>query len=195
MAIDFVPITERVILNVAKFEDKKGQDVLIKAFAAIAAKYKDVKLLLVGATAKALPILRALAVSIGVDSRVEFYPDTPHQQVATFFKRATIFCLPSRKEPFGIVLLEAASFAVPVVASRVGGVPEIVSDGIDGLLVSPDSPDELARCIMSLLDDSDAAKDMGKRLFQHVISNFSWNTAYGKYADILQGKGNGGIHS
>ena len=179
------PVAERMILNVAKFEEKKGQDVLINAFAEIAAKYDDLKLVLVGATDRALPGLRALCVNKGIDKRVEFHPDTPHENVADFYKRATLFCLPSRKEPFGIVILESASFAVPVVASRVGGIPEIISDGITGVLVPPDNQSELASSIMSLLDDPVFAKEMGKRLYDHVNSNFSWRTAYEKYVDLL----------
>jgi len=178
--------TERIILNVAKFEQQKGQDVLIKAFAEIACKCDDVKLVLVGSTDKALPSLRALCVSKSIEQRVEFHPDIPHKNVADFYKVATVFCLPSRKEAFGIVMLEAASFAVPVVASRIGGIPELVSDGINGFLVPPDNSSELARCIMLLLDDPVLAKEMGKCLSEHVHANFTWNIAYTSYINMLK---------
>jgi len=177
--------SERVILNVAKFDENKGQRILINAFSEIALKYADVKLVLVGGSGKVLPGLKVLCKEMGIDKRVEFHLDVPHERVADFYQRATIFCLPSRNEAFGIVLLEAGSFALPIVATRVGGVPEIVDEGINGILVNPDSQSELAHSIMLLLDDPVAAEDMGKRLYQHVNSNFSWASAYRKYSAML----------
>jgi glycosyltransferase involved in cell wall biosynthesis len=178
----------RTILNVAKFEQKKGQDVLIQAFAAIAKDYSDLKLILVGATDKTLRALRELCVSKGIEERVLFFPDTPHHQVPGFFRRATIFALPSRQEPFGIVLLEAGAFGLPVVASRVGGITEILADGLTGRLVAPDNSVELAHCLRSLLDSPASAQEMGARLQQHVSVNFTWIAAHDKYVALVQGR-------
>lgn len=175
----------RVILNVGKFEVKKGQDVLIKAFAKIACDYPDVDLVLVGATDSALPILKDLCVYEGIVERVRFCADIPHDQVANFFKQATIFALPSRQEPFGIVILEAGAFALPVVASLVGGIPEILTDGYTGRLVSPDDPVELAECLQSLLDNPSESNAMATRLHNLVVSDFTWTAAYGKYRCLL----------
>lgn len=176
-----VALDGRIILNVAKFEEKKGQDILVKAFARIAADYPDVNLVLVGATARKLDTLRALCVDLKIDQRVLFFPDTPHHQVVEFFRRATIFALPSRQEPFGIVLLEAGAFGLPVVASRVGGIPEILTDGLTGRLVAPDDEVELAQCLASLLDSPESSRELGARLRQHVESNFTWSQALTKY--------------
>jgi len=177
---------KQIILNVGKFDQIKGQDVLINAFSEIASKYKNVKLVLVGGTGTALPKLKSLCVERGIDNSVEFYPDILHRRVSGFYKQATIFCLPSRTEAFPIVLLEAASFAVPVIASRVGGIPELVSDGENGMLFTQDNQSELARCIKVLLDDPVAAQKMGERLSEHVKSNFSWASAFKKYLDLLE---------
>lgn len=179
----------RIILSVGKFWDKKGQDVLVEAFAAIADDYVDVSLVLVGATDKALPALKALCVRKGIEERVHFFPDTPHHQVAEFFRRATIFALPSREEALGIVLLEAGAFGLPVVASRVGGIPEILTDGFTGRLVAPDNPAELALCLRSLLDSPATAQEMGARLHHHVLSNFTWTVAHEKYAALIKKAG------
>jgi len=175
----------RVILNVGKFETKKGQDVLIKAFAKICYSYPDVDLVLVGATDSALPMLKDLCVCEGVVERVSFCADIPHNQVANFFKRATIFALPSRQEPFGIVILEAGAFALPVVASRVGGIPEILTDDYTGRLVSPDDPIELAECLQSLLDNPAESEAMAVRLHNRVVADFSWSAAYEKYESMI----------
>ena len=186
MANCTTPTNERIILNVAKFEHKKGQDVLIRAFAAIAEDYADVKLVLVGATDKTLPLLQELCLSKGLGGRVFFFPDTPYHQVAEFFRRATLFALPSRQEPFGIVLLEAGAFGLPVVASRVGGITEILTDGLTGRLVTPDNFIELAHCLRSLLDSPVLAQQMGTRLQQHVLANFTWTAAHDKYVALVR---------
>ena len=175
----------RVILSVGKFEINKGQDVLIKAFAKIAGDYPDVDLVLVGATDSALPLLKDLCVYDGVVERVRFCMDIPHDQVASFFKQATIFALPSRQEAFGIVVLEAGAFALPVVASRVGGIPEIMTDGHTGRLVSPDDPVELAECLRSLLDNPSESEAMAARLHNRVRSDFTWTAACGKYMSMI----------
>jgi len=178
---------KRTILNVAKFEVNKGQDVLIEAFATIAQTYRDVDLILVGAEEKELPSLIQLSVQRGIQERVHFFPNIPHKLVADFFQRATLFALPSRIEPFGIVLLEAGAFRLPVVASSVGGIPEILTDSVTGLLVPPDNPAALAVGIQRLLDSPAFANAMGARLHQHVQSQFKWTVAYEKYVSLISG--------
>jgi glycosyltransferase involved in cell wall biosynthesis len=93
--------------------------------------------------------------------------------------------LPSRKESFGIVLLEAGAFGVPVIASRVGGIPEIIEDGITGLLVPAEDAVALAECMTSVLSSTDFAESMGARLRQHVEANFAWSSALEKYSAFV----------
>lgn len=176
----------RILLSVGKFEAKKGQDVLVRAFAAINDDYADLDLMLVGATDKTLQPLRQLCVQLGIQHRVHFRPDMQHHDVARCFARASIFALPSRQEPFGIVLLEAGCMALPVVASAVGGVPEILEDGVTGRLVQPDEPDELALALRALLDDAESARAMGERLRAHVVRNFAWTNAHDLYVRLVR---------
>ena len=184
-AQDAEPATERTILNIGKFEKLKGQDVLIEAFAQIADEFSDVKLFLVGADGNELPNLKALSDSLGIGERVSFFPNTPHRQVAGFFRKASLFVLPSRQEAFGIVLLEAGAFKTPAIASNVGGIPEIIIDGETGLLVPPDDPDELARSMRTLLRSPGTATDLGERLQRRVVSDFTWTNAYEQYVAIV----------
>ena len=177
----------RTILNVAKFEHKKGQDVLIAAFAMVAGEFADVTLTLAGASDQALPMLREQAAQLGLNGRVRFLQDVPHQDVAALFAGASVFALPSRQEPFGIVLLEAGAFGLPVVASAVGGVPEILEDGITARLVQPDDAPGLAHALRAVLADPDAAQAMGARLRDHVFANFSWASSNTGYAALLAG--------
>ena len=171
----------RFILAVATFERKKGLDVLLRAFADVRRAHPQVALALVGRRADETPELRALCTRLGLDQDVEFFENVPHSQVHSFFERAEIFCLPSRSEPFGIVLLEAGAFRLPVVASRVGGIPEIIDDGESGLLVPPDNPGALATAIARMLDDATFARAAGERLNARVRAEFTWTRAYESY--------------
>lgn len=180
------PGAGRTILNVGRFDQNKGQDDLIRAFTQIADDFPDVKLVLVGARDVALPALQELSRQMGIEDRVHFFPDTPHADVADFFRLATIFCLSSRQEAFPIVLLEAGAFALPVTSTRVGGVPELLDDGVTGSLVAADDPGALALSLRAQLTSSLGAQQMGARLRDHVQSNFTWAAAQEKYAALVQ---------
>jgi len=189
-----INVAKRIILTVGKFEGKKGQDVLIKVFAKLAKCYSDIELVLVGATGQALPSLHNLCDELGINDRVLFFSDVPHSSVEKFFRQASIFVLPSREEPFGIVLLEAGAFKLPVIATRVGGIPEILSDGKTGLLIEPDDMDMLENKLKILLDDPMAGTELGANLYKTVLTKFSWATACIAYTDLanLQGRRWGG---
>ena len=141
------------VLTVGKFEAKKGQATLLDAFSRIADAYPDLHLVLVGARDTSLSELEDTARSWGLDGRIHFFVDVPHQKMPALFRAAKVFALPSNEEPFGIVILEAGLSGLPVVASRVGGIPEIISDGETGWLVKPGNPDALAHALRSILDD------------------------------------------
>jgi glycosyltransferase involved in cell wall biosynthesis len=180
--------TRRTILSVGKFEVQKGQDVLIKAFASLVYDYSDLDLCLVGATASNLQPLRQLCVQLGIQHRVYFRPDVLHNDVARCFAVASIFVLPSRQEAFGLVLLEAGCLALPVVATAVGGVPEILEDGVTALLIEPNRSDKLALALRAILDDEVAAQAMGAQLRAHVVKNFSWINAHGHYVELARSR-------
>lgn len=179
----------RKILNVAKFEQKKGQDILIEAFASLANDYPDLTLVLVGATSESLTSLKGLTAHKNLEGKVLFYPDIPHVNIAQFFNDAEVFVLPSREEPFGIVLLEAGAFSLPVVASNVGGIPEIITTDHTGYLVPPDDVPELASALRKVLDNPTVSQQLGANLRVHVEDNFSWTAAYKKYITVVQNHG------
>ncbi len=89
--------------------------------------------------------------------------------------------MPSRFEPFGLVALQAAQMGRPVIASRVGGLPEVVVDGETGLLVDPENVPLLAQAIESLLAQPDRSVEMGAQARAHAERNFSWDRFVGHY--------------
>jgi len=174
----------RYILNVGTFEAKKGQCYLLDAFYQIANRYPDLHLVLAGRAEGALNTLTEQVSLLGLGKRVLFLLDVPHAKIGALFASATLFCLSSLAEPFGIVLLEAGVFSLPVVATRVGGVPEIIRDDEDGILVDGGDATQLADGIRTLLDAPDRAVALAARLHDRVLREFSWRQAVEHYVAL-----------
>ena len=178
MEVDYIPdpqlIGIRYILNVAAFESKKGQDTLLRAFKKISEKFPDVFLVMVGQLGPAYNNLMNLIKTLGLNDRVLAFTNMPHGKVASIISKATLFTLPSRAEPFGIVLLEAGFFGLPVVTTKTGGIPEIITHGKNGILVNPDDSEALAREIMNLLENSIFGMKLGENLKRDVMSKFTF---------------------
>jgi starch synthase len=99
----------------------------------------------------------------------------PKKEVIQLLSHATVFCCPSVYEPLGIVNLEAMACSTAVVASRVGGIPEVVADGETGVLVPPDDPAALASALNSLLGNVGRASEMGRSGRARAVTEFSWS--------------------
>ncbi|OLE20551.1 MAG: hypothetical protein AUG50_00300 [Betaproteobacteria bacterium 13_1_20CM_3_63_8] len=108
-----------------------------------------------------------------------------HAEVGAYLDHAKAFCLPSRIEPFGIAILEAGAFRLPVVASRVGGIPEIVIDEETGLLTEPEDVAGLVHALTRVLSDDTLARELGERLHYRVATDFSWARAYRAYRTLV----------
>jgi glycosyltransferase involved in cell wall biosynthesis len=105
---------------------------------------------------------------------VEIVGRLPREGVARRLAEATVFCMPSRREPFGFVYLEAMQAGLPVVAARRGAAPEFVRDGCNGFTVEPDNCAGLAACLERLLSDPALCREMGQR-GQHIVdTEYNW---------------------
>lgn len=173
------------IVCVANWQPVKGIDVLLRAFAARSRARPGIALALLGRPGAASDELRALARELRISDTTWFLENVPHAHVGAFLKRARLLCLPSRSESFGIVLLEAGAYSLPIVASRVGGIPEIVNDGESGLLVPPDDVAALSQAIERVLADPDLASRLGHNLNRRVVADFSWTRAYQQYRALV----------
>jgi glycosyltransferase involved in cell wall biosynthesis len=111
------------LLSVGKFETKKGHDVLIGSYERIAPSHPNLSLVIIGGSGPALAACRELVAASPFKERMLLCCDAPHDSTLAAIARATVYTLPSRRERFGIVILEAAALAIPVVASLVGGIP------------------------------------------------------------------------
>lgn len=173
------------IINVGTFETKKGQDVLVRAFARLRERRPDLSLVLVGRSGPQLQSLRDLIATLGLRDCVDLRLDVPHAQTLSLIRSARVFALSSRQEPFGIVLLEAAYFTIPVVATRVGGVPEVIADGVSGLLVPADDVAALTEALARLLEDESLARRLADNARQRTLTEFTWRDAFVRYRTLM----------
>jgi glycosyltransferase involved in cell wall biosynthesis len=155
-----------LILHVARLVEVKGTRYLLRAFARVARNCDGVRLLIIGDGPLRRP-LQALAVSLGVAERVEFLGALPHTEVLAWMRKAAMLVLPGirtatgREEGLGMVLLEAAATGVPLIGSRIGGIPECIVDGKTGFLVRERDAEALAQRIAELIEDPGRRHSMG----------------------------------
>ncbi|HET6362654.1 MAG TPA: glycosyltransferase family 4 protein [Gemmatimonadota bacterium] len=166
------------ILFVGRLVARKGVDRLLDALARIADR--EWRLEIVGFGPERDPLERR-AVELGLSHRVEFLGRISNQDLVAAYRRATCFVLPATlderadTEGLGVVLLEAMSYGVPVVATRRGGIVDIVEDGRTGILVE-DEPAELARGVASILDDPERGRALGNAGRTSVRERFGWDS-------------------
>jgi glycosyltransferase involved in cell wall biosynthesis len=180
---DAAPV--RRILHIGKFEYKKSQDVILHAFKRLLAKYPDCSLVLIGADGPMLRQTRALIKELDLEKRVELHVNVPHEQLPQYMESADLFILPSRAEPFGIVLLEAGAAGLPVVASGVGGIPELIEPERTGLLVPPGNVEALELAIRRLIEHPELARELGRRWQEQVVATWNWDVTCEKYLRMI----------
>ncbi len=146
------------ILCVAHLYPRKNVETLLAAMTRLS---NDAVLRVVG-TGPGFARLERLSRKLGLGERVELLGHVDFTRLAGEYRRADVFCLPSRQEGFGIVFLEAMAAGLPVVAGRAAAVPEVVIDGESGILVDPRSPDDLAAALDRLLSDPVERRRLGE---------------------------------
>lgn len=159
-------------------EPKYGQEFLIRALRIIVERDPDrpLRLMLAG-DGSMREALENLARDLAMANRTTFLGALPHEEVPRFMRGLTLFAMPSveESESFGVAAVEAASCALPVVASWVGGVGEVVLDEVTGLLVPPRDPLMLADALERLLDDASLRAEMGTNGRAMVRQSYDWN--------------------
>jgi teichuronic acid biosynthesis glycosyltransferase TuaC len=142
---------KRYLLYVGRLVAVKGLDLLLDAFAQLVQHQREVELVLVGDGAER-HVLAQRVTTLGIRDKVHFVGAQPHERIVLWMNAGDVLCLPSRKEGFGAVLIESLACGTPVVATSVGGIPEIVTDGQVGRLVHSRDPREMAACIEEVLE-------------------------------------------
>jgi glycosyltransferase involved in cell wall biosynthesis len=175
------------LLSVARLEqgfEDKGVDDVIRAMPAVLRELPEVTYSVVGAGSD-VPRLRELARSSGVEAAVDFAGALDHQALLDAYRACTAFVLPSRREGFGLVFLEAMAVGRPVIAADAGGAPEVVIDGETGVLV--DDTALLADAIVSLLRDPARCHSFGQAGRARVERELSFERFAEETERVLRG--------
>ena len=182
-----LPTFDPLLGAVGRLSPEKGHGVLLKALPGIFAAFPHAGLVLAG-DGPSRAELEEESRRLGIAERVAFLGF--RRDVPALLGAIDLFVQPSIYEGFGISLLEAMAAGLPIVASRVGGIPEVVEDGVTGLLVAPENPFALAAAIERLLRDRDEARRLGEAAARRVRERHSLQSAAAKidalYRDILE---------
>ncbi|NOY74350.1 MAG: glycosyltransferase family 4 protein, partial [Kiritimatiellaeota bacterium] len=181
---------EFVVVSVGRLSSEKGHLVLLDAFAKFAATAgRGVRLVIVGDGPEMERLKRLAAELAHVDCDISadefgnvFFAGYS-RDIRGFLASADLFVLPSLYEGFGIVLLEAMAAGVPVVASKTGGVPEIVADGVNGLLVEPGDPDALSEAMERLVGDDALGRELSDNA-KREVEDYSIDKMLDGYFDL-----------
>jgi phosphatidyl-myo-inositol dimannoside synthase len=169
----------RWLLSVARLAPERGIDTVLRALVQLDGAERDVRYAVVGA-GDGRRDLEALIDRLGLDGRVKLLGGVPDADLPALYDLADVYVGASRKpaftvEGFGLTLAEAASCATPVVAARSGGIPEAVRDGVTGILVDTERPDEVAGAVRTLLRDRGLAQRMGTAGRDAIEQYYNWD--------------------
>jgi glycosyltransferase involved in cell wall biosynthesis len=153
----------------------KGLQVLLDSLVRLAELVPDVQLDVVG-DGDDVPHLQAQAARLGVADRIDWHGSVPHAELPRFYRNAAVTVLPSltEAESFGMTLVEAMASGSPVVGSAIGGIPFVVRDGVDGVLVAPGDPTALADALSTVLTDPVLAAELGAAGRRSAESRWDW---------------------
>jgi glycosyltransferase involved in cell wall biosynthesis len=170
------------ILFAGRLEQMKGVETLLDAFASLAEKHPAAHLVIVG-DGSLRPTLEARQPALMTQGRIAFRGYLPPQRIAAEFAQAAIFCGLSRSEALGNVFLEAQAAGCAVVATTVGGIPDIVTDGHTGLLVPPDDVSAAAAAVDRLLSDDDLRMQLGGEGRKNAEA-YDWESIAKRYGEV-----------
>ena len=164
---------------VSRLETIKGMDLVIPAFALLAKKYSNIRLLVVG-DGDLLPLMKEQVEQNGLNDRVKFVGRQIQSDLQQFYDKIDILCMPSRSEGFGLSAIEGMARGCVVVASNIGGLLEVVREGDVGMLHKSESINSMVEVLSNLLDDNAKIQMMSNRAIVYV-KNFSFQ----KYSYLL----------
>lgn len=186
-------LPDKYIFCLSRIDANKGHDLLLDAFDIVRKEIPDTHLVIGGGSPKpqqieleVLKTIRRIVDEKNMHGRVQIVGYIPDDKLAACYQQAQLFVLPSIFEPFGMTALEAMACALPVVASKFGGIKTVISSGEDGLLIDPAKRDEFAAAMIKLLKDRDLALELGERGSETIHQHFSWEAIAEKHISFYE---------
>jgi glycosyltransferase involved in cell wall biosynthesis len=160
------------LLTVGRLEREKGHSLLLEAISLLRKRLVPVRLEVVGDGSR-LESLRRQAAALGISDRISFAGAVGQDRIRDHYGAADAFCLPSLGEGIPVVLMEAMACGLPVIATNMMGIPELVEDGVTGLLVTPGRPEDLAVAVERLARDRGLGRRFGEAGRRRVMEEFN----------------------
>jgi glycosyltransferase involved in cell wall biosynthesis len=170
------------ILVVARFDLHKGGDLAVDAFRYIAQKIDDIELFFVGPDRglniegkelKFNEYIQRFVPEENIKTRIKFFGQCDQEKISALRKDSLVTMVCSRYENFPLSLLEALSYGCPTVATAVGGMKEIITDGYNGLLANSESPEDIAHKVLALINNPKRMKELSKNAVEDCVKRFS----------------------
>lgn len=175
----------RVVVTTSRLVPKNGVDILIRSMAEVRKKFSDIKCLIVGDGPERKK-LEILVSGLKLEGNVAFLGAVAHFDIPRYLNQAMIFARPSRSEGMGNSFLEALASGLPIVGTPVGGIPDIITDGVTGLFCQAEDPQDLARKITELIENPELREkivDEGKKV---IKEKFSWESIAFSYQKVFE---------
>ena len=178
----------KLLLFVGRLNEQKGVQYLIESMKDVAKSEHNAKLLIIG-EGEYTNTLKELAINKSVDSNIEFLGPIPHRGLAYYYNIADIFVMPSLSnkigtESLGLTLLEAMASGCAVVGTKVGGIPYIIKNGANGILVEQKDSKELANAIIFILKNQQKSRKMTRSAAEFARKNYTWEKVSRDFSDV-----------
>jgi glycosyltransferase involved in cell wall biosynthesis len=180
-----------VLLTVGSVSRRKGQEVVIRALPEIKREHPNIEYWMAG-----LPVQRSeleiLAADLGVEENLRFLGRVSNEVLLELYNACDLFVMTSRQLPdgdfegYGIAVIEAALCGKAAVVSANSGLEEAVQDGLTGLIVPQNDPDETAEAVLRLIKNPDLRKTLAKKAYQNASHNQTWDRVAEKYMALLE---------
>jgi len=171
------------LICVARVLKRKGIHHLLLALSQM--NLNNVELLIVG-TGNFENDLKGLSAKFNLDETISFYGYCDNNKLPELYSDADIFVLPSLTESFGIVFAEAMACGLPIIGTTAGGIPEVVRNGENGILVPPGNVNKLKNALVMLINDKELRKKSGEKSIEIVQENFTWDKIARDYLRIYK---------
>lgn len=188
-----IPVDDNLVLCVSRIDPRKGQEYLIEAMAEVVKEHPDTTCIFIGngsltkkfiGRTNRLEELEARVSERGLDKKVRFLGKVSQDDLMKAYSACDMLVQPSINEGFGLVISEAMCFGKPVIGSNVGGIPEQIADGFNGLLFMPKDHMALASHIKKLIEDPALRKQMGDRGRHLACERFCVDRGFREHCDI-----------
>lgn len=187
-----------MVLSTGRMIERKGFEYLVRAMAIVRERHPHATLTIVGGGPWHARLVEQVR-ELGLGAVVSLPGKVSNETLVALYKQCALFALPSivdskgDTEGLGVVLLEAMMYRKPVVASDVGGIPDVIIDGKTGVLVPQKDPAKLASAIVALLDNPERSRTLGQAGYEHVRENFDWGVITSRllaiYREVCEGRG------